>query len=99
MFRLTRRWMISVVIALLAAPVLGMGGAESKTGRTPPPATEPARHPPDQQPQPRSPTPPLRQPERQPLPAPPVMVRGNVFVGGYFYDTAFGPYPWWPEGY
>ena len=50
MFRLTRRWMISVVIALLAAPVLGMGGAESKTPRTPPPATEPARHPPDQDP-------------------------------------------------
>ena len=22
-------------------------------------------------------------------------VRGEVFVGGYFYDPAFGPYPWW----
>jgi hypothetical protein len=21
---------------------------------------------------------------------------GEVFVGGYFYDPAFGPYPWWP---
>ena len=63
MSRLTRRWMISVVTALLAAPALGMGGAESQT------------------------------------PAAPVMVRGSVFVGGYFYDTAFGPYPWWPEGY
>jgi len=49
------------------------------------------------------PTPPVREVEQPPAtprsPAPAVMVRGNVFVGGYFYDTAFGPYPWWPEGY
>jgi hypothetical protein len=25
-----------------------------------------------------------------------VVVRGHVFVGGYFYDPMFGPYPWWP---
>ena len=30
-------------------------------------------------------------------PRPPV-VRGRVvFVGGYFYDPFFGPYPWWPR--
>ena len=23
--------------------------------------------------------------------------RGVVFVGGYFYDPFFGPYPWWPR--
>src|SRR6185436_8519516 len=24
--------------------------------------------------------------------------RGSyVFVGGYFYDPFFGPYPWWPR--
>jgi hypothetical protein len=23
--------------------------------------------------------------------------RGTVFVGGYFYDPSFGPYPWWPS--
>ena len=28
-------------------------------------------------------------------PAPAVAVRGHVFVGGYFYDPFFGPYPWW----
>jgi len=22
-------------------------------------------------------------------------VRGRVFIGGYFYDPIFGPYPWW----
>lgn len=32
------------------------------------------------------------------------VVRGPVFVGGYFYDPFFGPYPWWgaaafPYGY
>jgi len=31
-------------------------------------------------------------------------VRGHVFIGGYFYDPFFGPYPWWgrtayPYGY
>jgi hypothetical protein len=33
-----------------------------------------------------------------PPPAPPrhaVVVRGQVFIGGYFYDPFFGPYPWW----
>jgi hypothetical protein len=26
-----------------------------------------------------------------------VIVRGEVFIGGYFYDPVFGPYPWWPQ--
>ena len=26
-----------------------------------------------------------------------VIVRGHVFIGGYFYDPFFGPYPWWPR--
>ena len=33
-----------------------------------------------------------------PKPAPPrVVVRGRVFVGGYFYDGFYGAYPWWPR--
>ena len=28
-------------------------------------------------------------------PAPAVAARAHVFVGGYFYDPFFGPYPWW----
>lgn len=32
-------------------------------------------------------------------PAGPAQVRGTVFVGGYFYDPAFGPYPWWIRGH
>jgi hypothetical protein len=24
-----------------------------------------------------------------------VIVSGHVFIGGYFYDPFFGPYPWW----
>ncbi|MCC7241371.1 MAG: PEGA domain-containing protein [Acidobacteria bacterium] len=31
-----------------------------------------------------------------PRPRPTVVLRGQVFVGGYFYDPRFGPYPWWP---
>lgn len=28
------------------------------------------------------------------------VIRGPVFVGGYFYDPFYGPYPWWgPEAY
>jgi hypothetical protein len=23
---------------------------------------------------------------------------GQVFIGGYFYDPVFGPYPWWGPG-
>jgi hypothetical protein len=38
-----------------------------------------------------------RRPSPQPRPRPPVVVRGEVFVGGYFYDPVFGPYPWWPH--
>ena len=43
---------------------------------------------------------------RRPAQAPPVIhrtvpvptVRGQVvFIGGYFYDPFFGPYPWWPR--
>jgi hypothetical protein len=27
-----------------------------------------------------------------------MVVRGHVFIGGYFYDPFYGPYPWWPGG-
>ena len=32
-----------------------------------------------------------------PHPARATLVRGQVFIGGYFYDPFFGPYPWWPR--
>jgi hypothetical protein len=35
---------------------------------------------------------------RQPPPPPrhaTVVLRGHVFIGGYFFDPYFGPYPWW----
>lgn len=34
---------------------------------------------------------------RQGPPPPAPIVRGHVFIGGYFYDPFFGPYPWWPR--
>jgi hypothetical protein len=36
-------------------------------------------------------------PRHPPHPQPSVVVRGQVFIGGYFYDPFFGPYPWWPR--
>jgi hypothetical protein len=30
-------------------------------------------------------------------PQPTVVLRGHVFIGGYFYDPIHGPYPWWPR--
>jgi hypothetical protein len=36
-------------------------------------------------------------PVHPPHAAPAVTIRGHVFIGGYFYDPAFGPYPWWPR--
>ncbi len=34
---------------------------------------------------------------RPPPPPRTVVLRGHVFIGGYFYDPFFGPYPWWPR--
>jgi hypothetical protein len=36
------------------------------------------------------------QPRDPQPPAHAVTLRGHVFIGGYFYDPWFGPYPWWP---
>jgi hypothetical protein len=36
-------------------------------------------------------------PRHPPHPERAVVVRGRVFIGGYFYDPFFGPYPWWPR--
>jgi len=36
-------------------------------------------------------------PRHPPHPERAVVVRGHVFIGGYFYDPFFGPYPWWPR--
>ena len=39
----------------------------------------------------RPPPPPPHQPQAS------VVLSGHVFIGGYFYDPFFGPYPWWPR--
>jgi hypothetical protein len=31
------------------------------------------------------------------VPRPPVRRGAVVFIGGYFYDPFYGPYPWWPR--
>lgn len=48
--------------------------------------------------EPRTPPRAVSRPPRRIRPRPPAR-RGIaiVFVGGYFYDPFFGPYPWWPR--
>lgn len=98
----------------LAAVLLAPAAAVSQTERRPPPAREPRRDPPaapERQARPREPERAPARPEtgradrdrdrdRQAVPVGrrPVVVRGRVFVGGYFYDPFIGPYPWWPYG-
>jgi hypothetical protein len=36
-------------------------------------------------------------PRHPPHPQRAVVVRGHVFIGGYFYDPFYGAYPWWPR--
>jgi hypothetical protein len=41
-----------------------------------------------------------RRRDRRPPPRPSrpaVVLRGHVFIGGYYDDPLFGPYPWWPR--
>ncbi len=47
----------------------------------------------DRQARPRSGPPPSAAPQGRPV----SRTRTRVFVGGYFYDPFFGPYPWWPR--
>lgn len=108
MSRLTRRLVVSFAALLAAAlPVAADAGRQAE--RRPPPAREPQRHPTppsERQAEPRDPTSqpgeharPASKPQAKPQPKPQarVVVRGRVFVGGYFYDPFYGPYPWWPR--
>jgi hypothetical protein len=82
---MSRRSCLTVVIlgSLLAAAVAPLG-ASAQRDRQRPPEREAVRRPPP---------PPVHPPHRPPS----VVVRGRVFIGGYFYDPFFGPYPWWPR--
>jgi len=82
------------------------GGSESApaTGRAeprPPENTRAQPRPPEKGPaEPQSPERGRAEPRpsdrRVPESRPPVRQGAVVFVGGYFYDPFFGPYPWWP---
>jgi hypothetical protein len=100
MSHLTRRLIVTCAALLAAAlPIAADAGRQAE--RRPPPAREPQRQPtppPERQAKPRQPA---RQAGERARPAPKpqarVVVRGPVFVGGYFYDPLYGPYPWWPR--
>ncbi|MEZ5294604.1 MAG: PEGA domain-containing protein [Vicinamibacterales bacterium] len=80
-----RAALMAAAWAVVAATV--PSGAAATTTHGSPPVLEQARD--RRAPQPRRPAPP---PPRVPS------SRGSfVFIGGYFYDPFFGPYPWWPR--
>lgn len=109
MTRTTGRWFVAAAVtAILAAPVSPL--AQEHDRRPPPPSGQAREREPDDpqvrdretpretaQARPRSR--PAPAPKPAPRPAPRVVSRGAavVFVGGYYYDPYFGPYPWWPR--
>ena len=83
MSRLAHRSALVLAAFLWQALLPGSATAQAQRRgthpRTPPPAAVP------------------RGPER-PHPvhvAPSIGLRGQIFIGGYFYDPFYGPYPWW----
>lgn len=91
---MTRTLRVAIVALAFAAAVAGGGPtpAAQTRERARPPAADQARErrPDDGHARAR--------PREAPRPAPRVTKRGTVvFVGGYFYDPFFGPYPWWPR--
>jgi hypothetical protein len=100
MSRIARCCMTGTIAVLLAVAAAGSADTAPQADRTPPTREPSRRPPPERQAQPRTPAPRDRDAPRPPATAPrqrPVVVRGEVFVGGYFYDPVFGPYPWWPR--
>ena len=81
--------MVAALVALpIAAGGQGRSGGRQGPGGTPPGGAAPRGAPP---------------PVARPAPPHPVhrapspVVRGTVFIGGYYYDPFYGPYPWWPR--
>jgi hypothetical protein len=79
---------MSVIAAALLAAVSVAGAAGPMDA-----AQARDRRPPPERPQPRA------EPRPAPRPVPPRPSRRGtfIFIGGYFYDPFFGPYPWWPR--
>lgn len=93
MTRKLGRWLVAVAVLALAATPFAAPAQEHE--RKPPPASGQARErrPDEKKARDRS-----RAPAPKPHPSGPrIVARGSavVFVGGYFYDPYFGPYPWW----
>ncbi len=76
----------------------GWSVAQQARERTPPPEQARERRPDETQARERRPdeTQARARQRSAPRPAPRPTKRGSVvFIGGYFYDPFFGPYPWW----
>ena len=75
---------VSVVLMIFMAATADTAAAQRRGSRQAPPHDTVARRPP-------------ARPHPVHSPAVPA-IRGHVFIGGYFYDPFFGPYPWWNRG-
>lgn len=97
MSRRTRAaWLVvlAVVTAVAAGPVAAAPGASAQE-RRPPSGGDRARDRERAQPRPPAARPAPRPAPHPVHPAPARSIRGRVFIGGYFYDPFYGPYPWW----
>lgn len=84
-------WVLMMLVSAPVVPGLGLMVHADAQQRRPPAGGERPR----ERAQPR---PPAARPRPVPHPihpSPRVRISGRVFIGGYFYDPFFGPYPWW----
>lgn len=91
MTRMLARCVVGMAAVAALASAHGAVAAQTRN-RTPPPTSDQARERRPEEPEARD----RRRPPAPRPPSRPVVRRGAVvFVGGYFYDPYFGPYPWW----
>ena len=93
---------VALMLSLLAFGPAGSGTVAAQDRHRPSTGGGDARPPATGRAEPRPPETGRAEPRsserRAPDRHPPVRRGSVVFVGGYFYDPYFGPYPWWPRG-
>ncbi len=91
---MTSRMRVVAAAAVFAAAVASLEVSAAGV----PQARERDRRPSPERPQPRAEPRPAPRPAPRPSPPRPTKRGSFIFIGGYFYDPFFGPYPWWPRG-
>jgi len=89
----TRLAGVSLLAAFMLVILPGVAAAQSDGPGSETPAVDAQK--PGARPGGQPPRPGRVEPSHPGHPPPIRIVRGRVFIGGYFYDPIFGPYPWW----